>query len=75
MGPYLNGAGAILAIVATIANIAIMILEKSVWMVMFKRIVDTAYMPSILGPHLLGIHLAVPQKIGIACRWSSLGWL
>ena len=50
MGPYLNGAGPILAIVATIAKVARVIIEKRVWMIpwmiIFKGIAYAALMPS-----------------------------
>ena len=45
-GPKLNGAGAMTAIVATVATIAIMMSEKGVWMIIFKGIVYAASMPS-----------------------------
>ena len=46
MGPWMNGAGAIIAILATTANIAVMMIEKSVWTIMFKGIVYAALIPS-----------------------------
>ena len=41
-----NGAGAITTIVATIAKVALMMVEKSVWMISFTGIVYAALMPS-----------------------------
>ena len=46
MGPYSNGAGATTAIIVTIASVARMTIEKSVWMVIFKGLVYAALMPS-----------------------------
>ena len=46
MGPYFNGAGAVVAMVVTIANMARTILEESVWMIIFMGIVHAALRPS-----------------------------
>ena len=45
MGPYVNWAGATIAIFATTAIIARMIIEKSARMIIFKGIVYAALMP------------------------------
>ena len=44
--PSQNGSGAILAMVSTIAKVAIMIIEESEWIIIFKRILYAALMPS-----------------------------